>query len=287
MGLNNFLIKLEKHKKLAYSTYFLLFIFLMFYFNGQFNDVMLKGAKAEKWEWDGKEVSLFLKHGFEKQKPLIATSSAGCIPFWSDLPVIDTLGLNDYYIPRYNKRNPLDRRIAHGFGDGYYVLSRQPDIIIFCEPLGSMGPCFTSEVQMFDTMEFKENYLPVIFAIENNNKKINSIMWINKNSPKTGVIKNNKEIIISAYLLDNTARNITYFDNLNDKFKIKISKEMPAVFQGLELTKGGYSIKTDPKIQGIIEIRDLISNDVKKGYLPFVFNLNESKYEIKIISEKE
>jgi len=287
IGSNDFLIRLKEHKKAGYLTLFLSIIFLLFYFKGQFNDVMLKGAKAEQWEWNGKEVALLLKNGFEKQKPLIATSAAGCIPFWSELPVIDTIGLNDYYIPRYNKRNPLEKRIAHGFGDGYYVLSRQPDIIIFCGPMGSMGPCFTSEVQMFDTMEFKENYMPVIFTVKNNDKKINSIIWINKNSPKIGLVKDDKQIIIPAYLLDNNNRNVVYLDREANIFKIKVSKETPAVFSGLELQKSRYLIKTEPEISGIVEIKDLISNDIKRGDMSFIFNSETSEYEIKIIPEEE
>jgi arabinofuranosyltransferase len=61
---------------------------------------------------------------------LVAVNAAGIIPFYSEQPTIDMLGLNDRHIAHHGHR---DRRLgyAHQAGDGAYVLSRRPDVILF------------------------------------------------------------------------------------------------------------------------------------------------------------
>ncbi len=286
-GLNEFSAKLNKKNNVKYIIYPLLFIFLIFYLKVQIENKMMKAAKAETWEWDGREIALMLKNAFENKKPLIATAAAGCIPYWSDLPVIDTLGLNDYYIPRYSKKNILDRRIGHGFGDGYYVLARHPDIIFFCGPWGSMGPCYTSEVQMFETEEFKTDYFAVYFRIEKNNKKTGSIIWVNKKSSKTGIIKNENYINIPAYFLSDNARIPVYFSKRDKKFKVFLTPEKQYSISDLELKEGYYFIETEPLIEGHLEITDKKTRAFLKYKIGNQILLKSSKYDIKIIVKKE
>jgi hypothetical protein len=90
-------------------------------------------------------------------KSLVATNAAGALPYWSDLPVIDMLGLTDRHIAR----RPADsgRWIGHERGDGAYVLSRQPDIIIFGGPEGSPAPwSFRSDQEIDAAPEFHTSY---------------------------------------------------------------------------------------------------------------------------------
>jgi hypothetical protein len=55
---------------------------------------------------------------------LVATNAAGALPYFSDLPTLDMLGLTDRHIARSRP----DRRqwVGHERGDGAYVLSRRP-----------------------------------------------------------------------------------------------------------------------------------------------------------------
>jgi hypothetical protein len=59
-----------------------------------------KNAKYERWEFRGMKLGETLKKTFPDQT-LVAVTAAGCIPYSSELPIIDMLGLNDYYIPRH------------------------------------------------------------------------------------------------------------------------------------------------------------------------------------------
>ena len=82
----------------------------------QGNDIEARSARAATLEeiqpshrWvqgtrEGEIVGRFLKAQFPASSPLLAIDSAGVIPFFSELPTVDMLGLNDSFhcrtIPR-------------------------------------------------------------------------------------------------------------------------------------------------------------------------------------------
>ncbi|MDR6157429.1 arabinofuranosyltransferase [Chryseobacterium sp. SLBN-27] len=59
-----------------------------------------QNAIYERWEFRGMKLGETLKSTFP-ENTLIAVTAAGCIPYSSELPTIDMLGLNDYYTPRH------------------------------------------------------------------------------------------------------------------------------------------------------------------------------------------
>ncbi len=91
-------------------------------------------------------------------RTLVALNAAGIIPFFSEMPTIDMLGLNDPYIAHHGKR---DRKLdyAHQAGDGAYVLSRKPDVILFGGALARHpSPKVISDSEIWSSKEFHENY---------------------------------------------------------------------------------------------------------------------------------
>lgn len=90
---------------------------------------------------------------------LVALNPAGIIPFYSEMPTIDMLGLNDVYIAHQGKRD-YSIRYGHQAGDGLYVLSREPDIIIFGsgEILFEEPKMFVSDREILGSKYFLENY---------------------------------------------------------------------------------------------------------------------------------
>ena len=87
-------------------------------------------AQDETWEWTGKELGEQLRE-ICPPDTLVAVGASGAIPFYSKLPTLDMLGLNDDHL---TKRLPQD--FGHGFlghelFDVEYVLWRRPEIIIF------------------------------------------------------------------------------------------------------------------------------------------------------------
>jgi arabinofuranosyltransferase len=71
-----------------------------------------------------------LRDAFEERDPLVAVDAAGAIPFFSGLRSIDMLGLNDAHIARHHDPSFGQGVQGHELGDGAYVLSREPDIIV-------------------------------------------------------------------------------------------------------------------------------------------------------------
>ncbi len=70
-----------------------------------------------------------LGEGFREQQPLLAVTAAGTLPYFSKLPSLDMLGLNDRHIAHLQPDKP--GMFVHDHADGGYVLDREPDLIVF------------------------------------------------------------------------------------------------------------------------------------------------------------
>lgn len=115
------------------------------------------GIRA-RWQWDGQALGETVARGVAPRRPLWAVTAAGCLPYFSGLPALDMLGLNDHHIAR----QPPDPRmpLAHDHGDGGYVLDRAPDLITFGLPTGST-PIYVSGEQMRADPRFARDYRAV------------------------------------------------------------------------------------------------------------------------------
>jgi len=210
----------------------------------QVDPVSRDRADQERWEWDGQVLGLLLKKAFAEKQPLVAVTAAGCIPYWSELPSLDMLGLNDYYLPRHPPANMGAGYLGHELGDGVYVMQQKPDMIIF--NTGSLWPLFRSAVQLVAMPEFKENYVPV--SCEGSNPHAyRGIVWMNKNSPKIGIRKTPHEITIPAYLFTENPQTAAHLNQRNE-LVISVSSGCPAAFR---LTSDLLMIHSQVKIRGV------------------------------------
>ena len=92
---------------------------------------------------------------------LVALNPAGIIPYYSGMPTIDMLGLNDVHIAHHGRRSPKGL-FGHMVGDGDYVLSREPDVILFGAALGKdASPYFVSDRQIWRDPRLRRHYEPV------------------------------------------------------------------------------------------------------------------------------
>jgi hypothetical protein len=87
----------------------------------------------------GREVGIWLRLN-SRSNAVLATNTAGSIPFYSRLKTIDMLGLNDLHIAHRTIAGLGKGRAGHEKGDGAYVLSRRPDYIHLGSSLGSVRP---------------------------------------------------------------------------------------------------------------------------------------------------
>lgn len=162
-------------------------------------------AIGERWEFRGLKLGNTLKNTFP-ETTLIAVTAAGCIPYASELPAIDMLGLNDYYTPRHPPENFGTGSLAHELGDARYVLGRNPDIIIY-----HMGvtPEFNIGEQMKMNPVFKNHYVKVL-AKQSDDEHI---LYFNKYGKNTGIVKRENMLIIPGYLMSNVSNNESTFKN--------------------------------------------------------------------------
>lgn len=154
-----------------------------------------QAAQRERWEWNGKAVGEALLAAFGKEEPTFAVTAAGSLPYYSKLPSIDQLGLNDRYIAEHPSKGAGKGQLGHDFGNGAYVLGRKPEIISLCGVFGALSPCFSGGKEMYEMPEFTESYRPVALRIQHTSKTQRrrdedwfiSWLWFRWNSPKVGL----------------------------------------------------------------------------------------------------
>ncbi len=185
----------------------------------QFNAQSSKKAMTERWEWNGKVMGLLLKKAFAAEQPLIAVTSAGCLPYWSGLPALDMFGLNDYYLPRHPPKAMGSRWIGHELGDSKYVFGREPDFIIF--HTGKRKFTVESMMELERRPEFRDLYTPVRFRGVYPHEYVGTL-WVRKYSAKIGISWSAEEIRIPGFLLNYNPATAAHLD-LNDKLVVPVS----------------------------------------------------------------
>jgi hypothetical protein len=115
-------------------------------------------ASTERWELDGEVIGTLLKRAFHAEQPLLAVDAAGCLPYFSGLPSLDMLGINDKYLATHPPPGFGHGRLGHELGDGDYVMSRAPDLILPCLPQGASHGCFRSGRELVARADFRAHY---------------------------------------------------------------------------------------------------------------------------------
>lgn len=90
-------------------------------------------AEKERWEWQCAAFAGELRDAFGETRPRLGVEAAGCLGYFSKLPAVDLLGLNDRAIARHRPAGADRRRPGHGFGatraDYDYVVERGVDLL--------------------------------------------------------------------------------------------------------------------------------------------------------------
>ena len=114
----------------------------------------------------GREVGIWLRLN-SRSNAVLATNTAGSIPYFSRLKTIDMLGLNDLHIAHRPIAGLGKGSAGHEKGDGVYVLSRRPDYIHMGSSLGSIRPDhdFLSDEEIFAQPLFHRLYELQVIAL--------------------------------------------------------------------------------------------------------------------------
>lgn len=120
-------------------------------------------ATTERWEWDGEVIGRLLGRAYRDEQPLLAVDSAGCLPYFSRLPSLDMLGINDKFLASHPPPDFGHGRVGHELGNGEYVMSRAPDLVLPCLAQGANHGCYRSGRELLARADFRQRYRLVNF----------------------------------------------------------------------------------------------------------------------------
>jgi arabinofuranosyltransferase len=141
-------------------------------------------ARDELWEWDCGRLAETLRAAYASTAPLIAADSVGCIGYFGKLPTLDMLGLNDRHIARARPATFGTGFLGHELGDGRYVLSKRPDFVLLCGPVGSATGCFRGGTELVALDGFQRDY--VLTTIVPARSNFPTLLWVRVDSQALG-----------------------------------------------------------------------------------------------------
>jgi hypothetical protein len=200
-------------------------------------------AFNELWAWEGMSIGTALAKAFTRERPLIAVTAAGCLPYWSKLPSLDVLGLNDHYLPRHPPKHFGRGHLGHELGDGRYVLGRQPDLVFFGGPRGGSGPVFFADHDLHAQPEFRQLYALCRFQGVAPYHPLSGI-WVRREG-RVGIRSDGHDVVVPGYLFNGNREMLARLDGENT-FVITASAEQPAVLPRLELPSGRWRFSVAP-----------------------------------------
>jgi hypothetical protein len=133
--------------------------------------------QIDRVAYNGREVGHWLKANFPPET-LLATNAAGSLAYYSKLPIVDMMGLNDAHIAHREIPNIGSGTAGHEKGDGRYVLSRNPDLIQFFSSIGSYRPAFLSDRELWQIPQFHDKYAAVKYHIPS--LDLEAVFWVKK-----------------------------------------------------------------------------------------------------------
>lgn len=191
-------------------------------------------------------MGVMLETAFARQQPLLAVNAAGCLPYFSKLPSVDMLGLNDLHIARHRPPDMGSGLLGHELGDGAYVLARKPDLVVFCgtgEMYGVTVPCTRSDRELAALPEFKKFYRLVFYR----EGEFEMPIWTRIEDGRLGIVRTENEIDIPGFLLATTP-GVRGVLNAEDTPVAKLERG-EARIEDVVLPPGTWevSLKTDPQ----------------------------------------
>jgi hypothetical protein len=229
----------RRTRTLAITTLILLAVFGVI----QLRESESLRAKGEMFEWEGAVIGRMLARSFGDRRPLLAVDLAGSLPYFSNLPSIDMLGLNDRTIARHPPHDFGQGWIGHELGYGKYVLDRKPDLVIFCGPRGSVKPCFLSDASLVADARFSAEYRPVQFeGLEP--FPVTSVVWVRWRDGPLGAAWENGRLVIPGWLLSSNLATRVRLDG-EGRMGAVAEPHRPAVVFGIPIPKGRFLLRAD------------------------------------------
>lgn len=129
-------------------------------------DPMNRAAATERWELDAMPAGLALKRAFASKKPLLAVDAAGGLPYWTQFPTLDLLGLNDALLSHLPPPGFGTGPLGHELGDGIYTWARKPDLVVFFSEAGTSYARYRGGRQLTALPDYEKLYKVVGFHFD-------------------------------------------------------------------------------------------------------------------------
>jgi hypothetical protein len=179
-----------------------------------------------------------LRTAFEGRDPLVAVDAAGAIPFFSGLRSLDMLGLNDAHIARHHDESFGRGVQGHEVGDGDYVLSREPDIIV-AGVLGSSQLAFRSGREMSADPRFHAQYRRVRLRGEEPTPVRFNIFC--RLEGRVGVLRSDGMVRFPGYLFASVKHAQAELD-ARHKLGTRFVEPVQGALRGVELSEGTWHL---------------------------------------------
>jgi hypothetical protein len=220
----------------------------------QLADPAAARTRLERWELDGEPVGKFLARAFGNRAPLIAVDPAGAVPYWSRLPAIDMLGLNDRWLAHHPPPGFGSGRLGHELGDGRYVLSRRPDLVLLCLPTGRDTGCFIGGKQLVAVPAFQASY--ALATYEGDDPfRVRSRIWTRREGGALGIARSQGRVVVPGWQLSANPASIVGLD-ATGRPALHATQQTPALLVGLELPAGRWRLVIDADARMRVEVRD-------------------------------
>ena len=221
----------------------------------QLADPAAARSRVERWEWDGEVIGRFLARAFGDRMPMIAVDPAGSVPYWSKLPAIDMLGLSDRWLAHHPPADFGSGRIGHELGNGRYVLSREPDLVLLCVPTGRDTGCFRSGKELVSDSTFTSRYALVTFEADEP-YRVQSRIWTRRDGGKLGIVREPDRVTVPGWLLSANPASVVRLDAAG-RPGVLTTPEVPAVLVDVLLPPGSWQLAVESDRRGVrAEVRD-------------------------------
>jgi hypothetical protein len=150
------------------------------------------------------------------------------------------LGLNDYHIARHRNQGVGGGWLGHEFGDGAYVESRKPDILVFGGPGGHYRATLPSGIEMQQSPSFFHEYTLVRF-LGTDPHPFQSVAWVRRYGGAIGVRRNKDVLTIPGFLLNGDFRSVAHLD-AGGALVTTATREIPASINDLRVEGTPFSI---------------------------------------------
>ncbi len=200
----------------------------------------LRALREVAWADRGESLGRLLGRHFAQAQPLVAVTAAGAIPYFSKLPALDMLGLNDRYLAHHPPANLGVGRIGHELGDGAYVLDREPDLVVFCGTSGAADACSRGGREMQADARFARHYRLVRF-VGDDPVPVQGLVWVRRDSPRIGVRRTPEHVDIPGFLLSDGRGGMAVTDARGD-LTHALGRAREARIEGLPLAAGRWRV---------------------------------------------